>query len=386
MNRAGIVGSGQLAGMLAEEAKAMGLPLQLQAASASDPAVALAAGAVIGASNTASATEELAERCDAIGFENEWVDLKAIAGLEQQGTRFHPSAVVLRELVNKRRQRLILEKLNLPCPRWCDLAEVVSAGGKLPAHMSLPVMAKATSGGYDGKGTERLLNRASLEALLMRVDPRQWILEELVPFEKELALVVARDAAGAVELFPLVETHQQQQVCDWVLAPAAVSHAVEARARSIAVSLVTALDYVGVLAIELFLAPNGLLINELAPRTHNSGHYSIEACRTSQFRQQLNLLSGQPLQSASLEVPGAFMVNLLGFETASSSYSERRQQLERLPGAHLHWYGKGESRPGRKLGHITFLLQSQDAGLRRREAMECLEAVRQHWPASGVCT
>ena len=369
--------------MLAQAAGSMDLELQLQAAAVEDPAVALACGAVIGASNTPEATTALAERCDAIGFENEWVDLKVIAALEEQGTTFHPSASVLREMVNKRRQRQILEKLNLPCPRWCDLSEVVSAGGELPEQMSLPVMAKTISGGYDGQGTERVLNRASLEALLMRVEPRQWILEELVPFEMELAVLVARDAAGTVELFPLVETHQQQQVCDWVLAPAGVSHAVEARVRSIAVSLVTALDYVGVLAIEFFLAPGGLMINELAPRTHNSGHLTIEACTTSQFCQQLNLLSGRPLQSAVLKVPGAFMVNLLGFESASTDYSDRRQQLERLPGAHLHWYGKSEARPGRKLGHVTFLLQAKDAGLRRREAMEHLAAVRQHWPANG---
>tara|TARA_E500000178_G_scaffold61381_3_gene58055 strand:- start:204 stop:1313 length:1110 start_codon:yes stop_codon:yes gene_type:complete len=369
--------------MLSEAARAMDLELQLQAAAADDPAVAIAAGAVIGASNTPEATAALAERCDVIGFENEWVDLKALTALELQGTTFQPSAAVLKELVNKRRQRQILEKLNLPCPRWCDLASVVSAGGELPEHMSLPVMAKTISGGYDGQGTEQVLNRASLEALLMRVEPRQWILEELVPFEMELAVVVARDASGTVELFPLVETHQHKQVCDWVLAPAGVSHAVEARVRSIAVSLVTALDYVGVLAIEFFLAPSGLMINELAPRTHNSGHFTIEACATSQFRQQLNLLSGRPPESAGLTVPGAFMVNLLGFEHASSDYCDRRQQLERLPGAHLHWYGKSDARPGRKLGHITFLLQAHDAGLRRREAMEHLAAVRQHWPANG---
>ena len=244
-------------------------------------------------------------------------------------------------------------------------------------------MAKAMTGGYDGQGTERVLNRASLEALLMRVDPRRWILEELVPFEHELAVVVARDAAGQVELMPLVETHQHQQVCEWVLAPAGVSHAVEARARSIAVSLVTALDYVGVLAIEMFLGPQGLLINELAPRTHNSGHFSIEACSTSQFQQQLKLLSGEPPAAVEWLASGAFMVNLLGFETSDCPYSDRLQQLERLPGAHLHWYGKEQSRQGRKLGHITFLLQAKDPGLRRREAMERLQEVREHWPAPG---
>ncbi|MGB1000968.1 MAG: 5-(carboxyamino)imidazole ribonucleotide synthase [Prochlorococcaceae cyanobacterium] len=383
MKRPGIVGSGQLAVMLAEAAAAMGLNLALQASSASDPACKLVDEVVIGAAPDGAATTQLAEHCDAIGFENEWVDLKTIAQLEERGLEFQPSAAVLQQLVDKRSQHLLLERLNLPCPRWCDLAEVVSAGGALPEHMELPAMAKAMTGGYDGQGTERVLNRASLEALLMRVDPRRWILEELVPFEHELAVVVARDAAGQVELMPLVETHQHQQVCEWVLAPAGVSHAVEARVRSIAVSLVTALDYVGVLAIEMFLGPQGLLINELAPRTHNSGHFSIEACSTSQFQQQLRLLSGEPPAAVEWLASGAFMVNLLGFETSDCPYSDRLQQLERLPGAHVHWYGKEQSRPGRKLGHITFLLQAKDPGLRRREAMERLQEVREHWPAPG---
>ena len=383
MKRPGIVGSGQLAVMLAEAADSMGMPLALQASAESDPACQLATDVVIGPANDGAATALLAKHCDAIGFENEWVDLNSIAELEVCGLEFQPSGAVLKQLVNKRSQHLLLERLNLPCPRWCDLAEVVSAGGALPDHLELPVMAKAMTGGYDGQGTERVLNRASLEALLMRVDPRCWILEELVPFERELAVVVARDAAGQVELFPLVETHQHQQVCEWGLAPAGVSHAVEARARSIAVSIVTALDYVGVLAIEMFLGPQGLLINELAPRTHNSGHFSIEGCSTSQFQQQLNLLSGQPPAEIQWLASGAFMVNLLGFESSECSYSDRLQQLERLPGAHLHWYGKLQSRPGRKLGHITFLLQAKDPGLRRREAMEHLQEVREHWPAHG---
>ena len=138
-------------------------------------------------------------------------------------------------------------------------------------------MAKAASGGYDGRGTRLLRGQADLEALLAEVEPSCWILEELVRFEQELALVACRDRQGRLELFPLVQTHQHRHVCDWVLFPAEVDHAVEAFARNVAASLVTALDYVGVLSIEFFYGPAGLQINELAPRTHNSGHYTIEA-------------------------------------------------------------------------------------------------------------
>ena len=376
----GIVGSGQLAGMLAEAAQKMGLELHLQASDPDDAAVALAAAAVFGPSENGDATTQLAKQCRRIGFENEWVDLEAIQALEVEGVEFQPCAEVLTQVVDKRQQRNLLERLNLPSPGWCDLATVVSAGGKLPAQFEFPLMAKAAAGGYDGRGTEKLLNRAAFEALLMRVDCREWILEELVNYEKELSILVARNSAGEISVFPLVETHQHQHQCEWVLAPAHVNHGVEARARSMAVSIVTAINYVGLLAVEFFLSPQGLLINELAPRSHNSGHYTIEACVTSQFCQQLNVLSNQRLGSTALLVPGALMVNLVGFEESNNTYQEQRNLLQALPQAHLHWYGKRLTRRGRKLGHITLLLQACDPVLRRREALELLARVRSIWP------
>lgn len=156
-----------------------------------------------------------------------------------------------------------------------------------------------------------------------------------------------------------METHQHHQVCDWVLFPAPVNHAVEALARNLAASLLTALDYVGVMAIELFYGPAGLLVNELAPRTHNSGHLTIEACRCSQFSQQVRVVAGLPMGLPDPVVPGALMVNLLGPEPALDPAEEARrlEALRALPGAHLHWYGKRPSAAGRKLGHLTLLLE-----------------------------
>ena len=212
-----------------------------------------------------------------------------------------------------------------------------------------------------------------------------WIVEEFVPFEQELALVAARDQHGDVVLFPLVQTHQHVQVCDWVLAPVEASHALQQRARNIAASLLTALDYVGVLSIELFYGPQGLLVNELAPRTHNSGHYSIEACSLSQFDQQLLTVGGARAEAPQLLVPGALMVNLLGFEARGADhpeadYPQQRAALQALPQLHLHWYGKQGSSVGRKLGHVTVLLQQGDAQARRQEAMERLDQIRRIWP------
>ncbi|CAK6687844.1 MULTISPECIES: 5-(carboxyamino)imidazole ribonucleotide synthase [unclassified Synechococcus] len=404
----GVVGGGQLAWMLAAAARKQGVELHVQTPELSDPAARLATSVVRAPLADLAASRRLAERASAISFENEWLDLAALAALEQEGVVFIPRLESLADLVCKRRQRQLLERLHLPSPRWFPLEQLLTppaaaeledaplAGAEepageaaepelplppqLPQGFDFPLMAKAVRGGYDGRGTRVIRSQAELEALIEAVDPSLWLLEEFVAFEQELALVACRDHLGAVQCYPLVETHQHDQVCDWVLAPAAASQAVEARARNVAASLLAALDYVGVLSIEFFYGRTGLLINELAPRTHNSGHYTIEACRTSQFAQQVRIVSGQPLGDNSMTLSGALMVNLLGFETSTAAYARQRQALETLPAAHLHWYGKRLARPGRKLGHITLELKASGAAERAREAALRLAEVRAIWP------
>ncbi len=429
LSAVGIVGGGQLAGMLAEAATALGVALHVQTPSADDPAAPHAASLVLAPIDDISGTRELARRCGAISFENEWIPLDALEQLAADGVRFVPGLHALRPLVCKRSQRQLLDDLHLPCPRWCPLEAVFSswdgeqdksitgsgpspatpgaagnaapgslaaaaadpAAPRLPEGFHFPVMAKAATGGYDGKGTRPLRCQADLEALLQAVDPATWILEEMVAFSSELALVACRDRLGNVACYPLVQTHQHQQVCDWVQFPAPVDHGARAFARNVAASLLTALDYVGVLSIEFFYGPQGLQVNELAPRTHNSGHYTIEASACSQFEQQLRIVAGLPMGSPEPRVPAALMVNLLGFESRDASGevvfdldadpdAGRRRALEALPGAHLHWYGKQGSRPGRKLGHITLLLEGGSAGELERQRQERLEQVRAIWP------
>jgi 5-(carboxyamino)imidazole ribonucleotide synthase len=403
----GVVGGGQLALMLAQEAPELGLQLHLQAASANDPAVALASSVVLGDPDDVEATAALASRCQVITFENEWVPLEALQGLRQAGVRFLPDLDALASLMSKRAQRELLRRLALPTPRWCPLEQVLESPPappeslespqsgvfippgalgaaaprrpELPRGFQFPLMAKSSRGGYDGKGTLPIADQQALEELLATVDPAGWLLEERVAFEMELALVAARDQHGNVVCYPLVQTHQQQQVCDWVLFPAPVSHAVEAFARNIAASVLTALDYVGLLAIEFFFGPAGLQVNELAPRTHNSGHYTIEACACSQFGQQLRLAALLPMGSPEPLVPGALMVNLLGRDGTQERDATDCQALAALPGAHLHWYGKSESSPGRKLGHLTLLLESSGNAALQQEAKVKLQEVRSIW-------
>ncbi len=404
--------------MLAGAARRLDVPLQVQTPSAQDPAVALASGVVLAPVDDCAATAELAGRCTAVSFENEWIPLEGLAPLEERGVRFLPSLAALRPLVCKRRQRELLGELHLPCPRWLPLAAVLAPptttqsgddgdqrGGdpqrgqpqadaeppdgpqapRLPEGFAFPLMAKARTGGYDGKGTDPVADQAALEALLERVDPEDWILEEMVAFELELAVTAARDAEGTVVVYPLVQTHQHHQVCDWVLYPAPLNHSVEIFARNVAASLLTALDYVGVLSIEFFYGPAGLQVNEIAPRTHNSAHYTIEACRCSQFEQQVRIVAGLTMGLSEPLLPGALMVNLLGFESLeaddpAASYLERRAAMAALPGASLHWYGKRGSRPGRKLGHLTLALNGSDHAGREAERLRLLAAVREIWP------
>ncbi len=376
----GVVGGGQLALMLCEAGQNRGIQVAVQSASDQDPAVASAHHQVIGAPTDAAATAVLADQCDGITFENEWIPVEALLKIERNGVSFNPSIKSLKPLVNKLSQRRLLDELSLPSPDWVGLDEIDLKTLELPEDWTFPVMAKAGHGGYDGKGTRVIRDRRALSDLLDNVVAKDWLLEAWVPYDRELALVVSRDQQGRIRSFPLVETHQCSQVCDWVLAPAPAEQLLEATTYNIAASLLTHLDYVGVMALEFFYGPQGLMVNEVAPRTHNSGHFSIEACNSSQFDQQLFITAGLPVPSTELVAPGAFMVNLLGLAPdAAISLEERLRALQDIPGAHLHWYGK-EEMPGRKVGHVTVLLQQPDANGREREARDVLERIRSLWP------
>ena len=377
----GVVGGGQLARMLVQAAAQRDVPIAVQTSDAADPAAGLASRLVAADPRDVAGTRELVVGCDGITFENEWVNIDALLPLEQQGVRFQPSLAALSPLVDKLSQRQLLDDLAIPSPPWCPLSLISPAQPALPQGWTFPVMAKASRGGYDGKGTVVLRDIDGLAQLLRAVSADDWLLESWVDYELELALVVSRDQRGRIRHFPLVQTHQHQQVCDWVLAPAPVDPSVAALAYNVAASLMTKLGYVGVLALEFFYGPAGLQVNEIAPRTHNSGHYSIEACTSSQFDQQLCIAAGLPVPDPELKSRGALMVNLLGLDPERHPpLDQRLEALEALPGLHLHWYGKSPETPGRKLGHVTLLLEGDTLLKRRDEAESALAAIRRIWP------
>ena len=377
----GVVGGGQLARMLVQAAAQREVPIAVQTSNAADPAAGLASRLIAADPRDVAGTRELVVGCDGITFENEWVNIDALLPLEQQGVRFRPSLAALSPLVDKLSQRQLLDDLAIPSPPWCPLSLISPAQPALPQGWTFPVMAKASRGGYDGKGTVVLRDIDALAQLLRAVPADDWLLESWVDYELELALVVSRDQRGRIRHFPLVQTHQHQQVCDWVLAPAPVEPSVAALAYNVAASLMTKLGYVGVLALEFFYGPAGLQVNEIAPRTHNSGHFSIEACTSSQFDQQLCIAAGLPVPDPELNSRGALMVNLLGLDPkCHAPLDHRLQALEVMPRLHLHWYGKSPETPGRKLGHVTLLLEGDTVSKRRDEAESALAAIRRIWP------
>lgn len=374
IQRVGVIGGGQLAWMMGPAAQKLGLELVVQTPSDSDPAVAIAHSTLLAEVADAAATQTLAAQCDVITFENEFIDCQGLQALADQGTIFRPGLDVLALVLDKRHQREFFSRIGLPNPRYEFLdgdeteAELATKGQTI----GFPLVMKTRRLGYDGYGTAVVNDAAQLTATWDNFERAPVLLEEFVPFHQELAVMVARSAHGDIAVYPTVETQQVDQICRRVLAPARVSPAITAKMESMARTLVEQLQLVGIVGIECFLTPDDrVLINEIAPRTHNSGHYSLDACATSQFEQQLRAVGDRPLGPTHLTCPQTVMVNLLGLEQPDDEHHHRLAALKQLPQATLYWYNKG-IRPGRKLGHMT---QRLDSDADPRAATAAIEAI-----------
>lgn len=353
--RVGVIGGGQLAAMMAIASAPLNILLTVQTPGKDDPATILADAVVLGKIDDFAATERLAQSTEVITFENEFVDLVQLQQLETKGVKFLPRLETLDRLVDKYMQRCLLKQQGLPVPKFygiSDQDDLLKA-----AHLiGFPSVLKARRYGYDGRGTYVVQSEAELMMAWCSMRQVPALLEDFVDFAQELAVMVARSESGECIAYPVVETEQLEQVCHRVVAPARIDPAIALQAQAIAKTIVTNLDAIGIFGIELFLTADGQLsVNEIAPRTHNSGHYTIEACHTSQFEQLLRVVTGMPLGDVGMNVPVAVMINLLGYEAAVTDYADKRKYISQMPQTHLHWYGKTEAKPGRKLGHVTVL-------------------------------
>jgi len=388
--RVGVIGGGQLAWMMASEAESIGVELVIQTPYPSDPAVAIAPESIFASIDDAAATAKLAAQCDVITFENEFINLEALIPLAEQGVCFHPSLRALAPLLDKYRQRCYLQEIGLPQPNFISLEGkpdqeklgVLGVSGQSVNlnDLEFPLVLKARRQGYDGKGTFIIKDISSLNATWQQLEYQPVMLEKFVSFERELAVIAARSVTGEVVVYPVVETQQEEQVCRRVIVPAEINPTIGAEVEAIAATLLNSLQVVGVFGIELFLTTNGkVLVNEVSPRTHNSGHYTLDACETSQFKQQLLAVVGLPLGSPKMRCTSAVMVNLLGYENSQDDYREKRQKLASLPNSFVYWYGKSQSCLGRKLGHVTVLAKGDESLSNSNWQQEVIEKVESLW-------
>ena len=354
--RLGIIGGGQLARMLALAARPLGCEVIVLEKTPGSPAAQLCPGSLVGDWNDPKTLLALAARCDVLTLENEFVDARALAVVEAAGHPLFPAAASLALTQDKLIQKQTLQDAGLPVAAFRPVQnpdEVVAAG----ASLGWPLLLKTRRNGYDGKGnvTLRCADDVPLGWRQLGGDSNELYVEAFCHFKSELAVIVTRGRAGEAAVYPVVETVQRNHVCHSEEAPAKLPATVAVQAADLARRAVVAVGAIGSFGVELFLEPNGgLIINELAPRVHNSGHYTIEACECSQFENHIRAVLGWPLGRTRLIAPAAVMLNLLGTASAPGQPRGLAAALG-VPGAHIHLYGKAESAPGRKMGHITAL-------------------------------
>jgi len=357
--RLGIIGGGQLARMTALAALPLGVEVIVLEKNPHNPAARLSPGCIVGDWGDPATLMTFAQRCDVITLENEFVDASALEILERAGHPVFPGAACIAVTQDKFKQKSALQKHDIAVPGFCAVAspeEIISAG----SSFGWPLVLKTRRNGYDGKGNFTLKTEADIPAGWQALGGgrNDLMVEAFFPFVKELAVIVTRGRDGTTAVYPVVETVQRHHVCHLVKAPAPISDDIAKRASALAVRSVEAVGGIGSFGVEMFLSGSGeLVINELAPRVHNSGHYTIEACDCSQFENHVRAVLGWPLGNPRMVAPAAVMVNLLGTENASGHPLGLEGAL-RSTGARLHLYGKLMSGPGRKMGHITVLENS----------------------------
>ena len=377
----GIIGGGQLALMLAEAASNRGLKVCVQTKSSKDPAGKKADYVIEADPLKLKGNKDLIKECEKIIFENEWIKTEKLNLLDSENI-FVPSLESIQPLIDRISQKNLINRMNLPSPKWITVREFKNLDEKEIENWNFPLMVKSYKGGYDGKGNTKINSKEELNSFLMETNSDEWLIEEWVDYESELALVGSRDFNGRIRFFPIVETFQKNNICDWVFAPADVNYDLKLFALNVFSSIVNELNYVGVLGIEFFYGDNGLLINEIAPRTHNSAHFSIEACSSSQFDQYICISSGITTPEIKMNCEGSLMINLLGLKKNFPLALEKRiKLLSQINGSNLHWYGKTKEIIGRKMAHITFLLNEKNHLKRIKESEEILTKVREIWPS-----
>ncbi len=351
----GILGGGQLGKMLLSETRKFDIQTYVLDPSPEAPSRMACNQFFQGSLMDYDTVYNFGKKVDVLTFEIELVNLEALEQLEAEGIKVYPSPKTLRGIQNKGRQKAFYKENNLPTSdfsTYASLKELMVAflGGKLP----IPFVWKSTEFGYDGNGVKIIREASDLENL----PDVECIAEDMVPFKNELAVIVVRNPSGEIKTYPVVEMefHPEANQVEYVICPARIDEKVALKARTLALKVSESFSHVGLLAVEMFQTENDeILINEVAPRPHNSGHYSIEASYTSQFENHLRAILDLPLGATDSKING-IMVNLVGEEGFSGDVVyENIEKILAIGGVTPHIYGKRETRPFRKMGHVTIV-------------------------------
>lgn len=366
--RIGIIGGGQLGRMFIQNALNYGHEIWTLDPDPEAPCSEISHQFICADRNDAEAVYAFGKQCDVVTIEIENVAVEALEQLEREGIHVYPQPSILRMIKDKGQQKLFYQEHGFPTAPFA----LISSKEALLAHgHMLPVMQKLRVGGYDGKGVVPLKSIEDFEQAFQEPS----VLEKWVDYKMELSVLVARNSSGEVKSFPAVEQvfNSEANLVDYLVSPAAIKAEVEIKARQLAEQLITKLGMVGLLAVELFLTEDDeLLINEIAPRPHNSGHHTIEACFTSQFDIHLRSILNWPLGDTSLRSAGA-MVNLIGEKGFEGKVKyEGLEDAIAISGVYPHFYGKSLTKPFRKMGHVTVLAEDRESALQKAKAIKAI--------------
>jgi 5-(carboxyamino)imidazole ribonucleotide synthase len=369
----GVLGGGQLGRMFAHSAERLGYRVHVYEPSTDSPAAEVSADAVHAPYTDLERLEAFVRGCDVVTYEFENIPTEPLWRLEHAAV-FHPKWQILEIAQNRLREKTWLRKNEFPHVPFAEC----EAGGDLAAairSIGLPCVVKTADFGYDGKGQLKVADEAGLARAVSAFSGQRAVVERWVDFKCELSVIVARSSSGESRCFPVAENIHTRHILDFSLLPARVPAEIQDRARALAVAIAERLGLVGLLAVELFLTDRGeILVNEMAPRPHNSGHWSMEGCVTSQFEQHVRAVAGLPLGDVAMSSPAAVMVNILGdawkWAGAQCVGEPHWDALLAEPRVHLHLYGKKEPRPGRKMGHFTVTGENLEATFERARSLK----------------
>lgn len=369
----GIIGGGQLGKMFIQKASQWSVPVAILDRDENCPASVLATHHIIGSITDGDEIQKLSDISDVLTWEIEHIDVDKLIELQQKGKTIIPDPKILKIIQNKSQQKLFYQNHSIPTAPFFIAENKADAKAKLAQTNFKKVAVKASTGGYDGKGVFISDTNFILENPEIIPFDTELMVEEFVPCKTEIAVMVARNRKGELAVYPAIEMEfdPQSNLVSFLTSPANIPLHLEQRAEQIALQCAEAFGSAGLFAVELFLSENDeLLVNEIAPRPHNSAHHTIEGFYTSQYEQLLRVLLDVPLGSTHLKMPCA-MINLVGPETGNGKYRLKYfNELNALSGVYVHLYGKEQSKPNRKLGHITIVQPS------REKVLEITQKVR----------